>query len=188
MGDLPPWRTNQATLNTFPRRSQGRGKSSRCWPRGVALYQQPPNPFPNKHGISEKCLLRLLFLNNYHLNIMKLDQFSQFAAFKTAHELQHSGLFDSFLNGSQGDELREQLSLKRLQFDTHPQIYSRVESVCALLECSKREFLEMAVWEACEKAESVFGATYKDATGHEFGEADSFYSAQVNGAPAQTKE
>lgn len=119
---------------------------------------------------------------------MKLDQFAQYSAFKTARESQNAGFFESILSSSQGDELREQLSLKRLQFDTHPQIYSRVESVCALLECSKREFLEMAVWEACEKAEAVFGATYKDATGHEFGEEDSFYSAQINGAPAQAKE
>jgi hypothetical protein len=119
---------------------------------------------------------------------MKLDQFARYAAFKTARELQNAGVIESFLNGPQGDEIREQLSLKRLQFDTHPHIYSRVESVCTLLECSKREFLEMAVWEACEKAEAVFGATYKDATGHEFGEEDSFYQAQINGAPAQVKE
>jgi hypothetical protein len=119
---------------------------------------------------------------------MKLDQFAKYAAFKTAIELQNSGVLEGFLNGPKGDEIREKLALKRLQFDTSPELYSRVESVCSLMDCSKREFLQMAVFEACEKAEAVFGETYKDATGHEFGEEDSFYSSQINAAPAQDKE
>lgn len=118
---------------------------------------------------------------------MKLDQFAQYAAFKTVRETFNSNLVESFLSGPQGDEVCAQLSLKRLQFDTHQQLYSRVESVCSLLDCSKREFLEMAVWEACEKAEKVFGAAYKEAAGHEFGESDSLIEAAEAASRAQAK-
>ena len=56
------------------------------------------------------------------------------------------------------------------QFDTAPELYAKVESVCSMLDCSKRQFLEMAVVDAINKAESVFAETYKQASGRELGE------------------
>jgi ribosomal 30S subunit maturation factor RimM len=112
---------------------------------------------------------------------MKLNHYAQFAALRTADSLSNAGILDHFLEGSNGDEIREKVALKRLQFDTSTVLYSQVENVCSLLDCSKRVFLEMAVIDAIEKAETVFGETYQEATGHAFGEEDSFYSAQLNG-------
>jgi len=117
---------------------------------------------------------------------MKLNHYAQFAALRTADSLSNAGILDHFLEGSSGDEIREKVALKRLQFDTSTALYSQVENVCSLLECSKRVFLEMAVIDAIERAETVFGETYQEATGHAFGDEDSFIDAQVNGAPAQS--
>ena len=99
---------------------------------------------------------------------MNLENYSKMRALQTALATNNTSLLDHLLAGSQGDELREKVLTKRLQFDTTPQLFSKVEELCSLLECSKREFLEMAVWEAITKAESVFMATFEDATGQEF--------------------
>jgi hypothetical protein len=99
---------------------------------------------------------------------MKLNQFAQMRGFQQSHETTGAFLVDGALNGEQGDEVRETLKLKRIQFDTAPQLYDQLESVCSLLECSKREFLEMAVFEAIERAETVFMDSYKDASGRDF--------------------
>lgn len=117
---------------------------------------------------------------------MKLNHFAQLAALRSAHSNINAYMLDSVLNGPDGDQVREKLSLKRLQFDTSPELYSKVESVCSLMECTKREFLEMAVNDAIDKAWAVFEETYKEASGHAWGEEDSFIDAQVNGAPSQT--
>ena len=88
--------------------------------------------------------------------------------FQQSHNALASPMVDHFLNGEKGDELRAELKLKRIQFDTSPQLAEQLESVCSLLECSKREFLEMAVYEAIERAEDVFMQSYKDASGRDF--------------------
>lgn len=99
---------------------------------------------------------------------MNLENYAKMRGLQTALATNNTSLIDHMLAGSQGDELREKILTKRLQFDTTPELYSKVESVCSLLECSKREFLEMAVLEAITKAESVFMAAFEDATGQEF--------------------
>lgn len=119
---------------------------------------------------------------------MKLNHFAQLAALRSAHSTINAHLLDGFLSGPEGDQVREKFSLKRLQFDTTPELYSKVESVCSLLGCTKREFLEMAVIDAIEKAQVVFEETYEQASGHAWGDEDSFIDAQVNGAPAQTND
>ena len=119
---------------------------------------------------------------------MKLNHFAQLAALRTAHSLSNAFLLDAVLSGSDGDKVREKVALKRLQFDTSSELYSKVESTCSLLDCSKREFLEMAVIDAIDKADSVFQQTYLDASGHAFGEEDSFLDSQINGAPAQIND
>lgn len=99
---------------------------------------------------------------------MKLNQFAQMRGFQQSHATTGAFIVDSVLNGEEGDALRTELKLKRIQFDTVPQLFDRLENVCALLECSKREFLEMAVGEAIETAEAVFMDSYKEASGRDF--------------------
>lgn len=97
---------------------------------------------------------------------MNIENFSKMRALVTAHG---SGNFvDQILDGEQGDSLRDSLRLKRLQFDTSPALFNKVEEMCGLLNCSKREFLDMAVNEALDKAEASFFATYQEATGRDF--------------------
>lgn len=121
-------------------------------------------------------------------NIMKLNHFAQLAALRTAHSTINATLIDNFLSGPDGDQIREKFALKRLQFDTSPELYAKVEGVCSLLECTKREFLEIAVIDAIEKAWMVFEETYQEAAGHAWGEQASFVDAAVNGAPVQTND
>lgn len=101
---------------------------------------------------------------------MKLDQFAKMRGYQQSHNSTGSFFVDHFLNGESGDELRAELKLKRIQFDTSPQLTERLESVCSLLECSKREFLEMAVWEAIERAQGVFEDAFKEASGRDIGD------------------
>jgi len=99
---------------------------------------------------------------------MKLNQFAQMRGFTHAYNRQHQFLIDSALNDEGGDAIRTELKLMRLQFDCAPELYSEVESVCALLECSKREFLEMAVREAIDQAQSTFMDSFKEVDGRDF--------------------
>jgi hypothetical protein len=100
---------------------------------------------------------------------MNIEKFSQMKALFQASTEGNQHLVDHFLSGDQGDQLRAELKLKRIQFDTHAGIADKLEQVCNLLDCSKRVFLEMAVIEALEKASDTFFKTYKEETGAEFG-------------------
>jgi hypothetical protein len=116
---------------------------------------------------------------------MKLNHFAQLAALRTAHSTINAFILEASLSGPEGDQIREKFALKRLQFDTSPELYSKVEGVCSLLDCTKREFLEMAVIDAIDKAWTVFQETYQEVAGHAWGEEDSFLDSQINGAPRQ---
>lgn len=122
--------------------------------------------------ISKSFVLRLLLLNKPIKFKMNIENFAKMRALQVAHTSANTQFLDHVLSGTQGEEIREKILTKRLQFDTTPVLYSKVEGLCSLLECSKREFLEMAVVEACNKAEQVFGDTYVEATGHGFGEPE----------------
>lgn len=100
---------------------------------------------------------------------MNIEKFSQMKALLQASTEGNQLLIDHFLSGDQGDQLRAELKLKRIQFDTHAGIADKLDEVCNLLDCSKRVFLEMAVIEALEKASDMFFKTYKDETGADFG-------------------
>ena len=100
---------------------------------------------------------------------MNLNQFAQMRGFQNSHSKIGSFLVDRALQDSEeGEKLRSELKLKRIQFDTFPDLYARLESVCSLLDCSKREFMQMAVWEAVDRAETVFMDSYKEASGRDF--------------------
>jgi len=66
------------------------------------------------------------------------------------------------------------LPLKRIQFDAHESLSFKLEQVCDLLDVSKREFCEIAISEALDKATKVFFATYRDVTGRDFGQPENF--------------
>jgi hypothetical protein len=100
---------------------------------------------------------------------MNLDQYATMRGMETAHNYTNQPILDAMLNDSEnGPKIRAEVLTKRIQFDTTPGLFNHLESVCALLSCSKREFLQMAVSEALDRAESVFGSSFKDAYGESF--------------------
>lgn len=90
--------------------------------------------------------------------------------YENAHVSTNAEFIDHLLSGDQGAAIRESVLTKRLQFDTSPVLYKMVEDVCALLQTSKRQFLEMAVVDAINRANGAFSDAYKEASGQEFGE------------------
>lgn len=104
---------------------------------------------------------------------MKLDQFATMRGFESARSVSNISFLDHLMSGDQADEVREKFLTKRLQFDTHELLYSEVEKVCSMLDCSKREFLEMAVAEAVQKAQVVFEKSFQEAGGVDHMEAQS---------------
>lgn len=99
---------------------------------------------------------------------MNLENFSKMRGLEMAHTSSNSDFLDHLLNGEQGNELKETVLTKRLQFDTHPELYEQVEQICNLLKCSKRQFLEMAVCDALNKAEDIFMSSFKEGSGRDF--------------------
>jgi len=99
---------------------------------------------------------------------MNLENFAKMRGLELAHTSSNTSLMDIVLASEQGNEIREKVLTKRIQFDTTPQLFEELESVCSLLGCSKREFLEMAVVEALDKARSVFEDAFKESYGQEF--------------------
>ena len=99
---------------------------------------------------------------------MDLENFAKLRGLNQAYIASNSGFIDSLLNSEQGAEIRKTVFTKRLQFDTTPELYAEVESICSLLNCSKREFLEMAVCDGINKAQEIFMASFKDGSGRDF--------------------
>lgn len=90
-----------------------------------------------------------------------------------AHTSTNQGFLDHLLNDSEnGPKIREEILTKRIQFDTTPVLFAELEKICALLSCSKREFLEMVVCEGIERASSVFAETYEQVSGRALGEIE----------------
>jgi hypothetical protein len=100
---------------------------------------------------------------------MNIETFAKMRALQEASTSGNQHLIDHFLDGEQGDELRAELKLKRIQFDTNAGLCDKLEQTCNLLDCSKRVFLEMAVIEAIQKAEKTFMETYESEMGQEYG-------------------
>lgn len=102
---------------------------------------------------------------------MKLEQFATMRGMQFAHTSTNQGFLDHLLNDVEnGPKIRQDVLSKRIQFDTTPELFAKLESVCSMLECSKREFLQMAVWEAIDRAESVFRSSYEQVAGESMGE------------------
>lgn len=111
---------------------------------------------------------------------MNLKQYATMRGYETAHYMTNAPVLDSMLQSADGDRIREEAKLKRLQFDCSADLYDRVEQVCSKLECSKREFLEMAVAEAIALANEVWDEALTSAADPEVLERFS--------QPVQTKE
>jgi hypothetical protein len=111
---------------------------------------------------------------------MKLNHFAQLAALSSARQIIESCVLDKALDAPEADDVRKEFALKRLQFDTSQELYSKVEAVCVLMTCSKREFLEMAVIDAIEKAWAVYEKTYEEAAGHPWDEYASYIDSKLN--------
>lgn len=47
-------------------------------------------------------------------------------------------------------------ALKRVQFETLPEHVDSLDKACQLLDCSRREFLELAMMDAIQRAEEAF--------------------------------
>lgn len=101
---------------------------------------------------------------------MNLENFAKMRGLQSAHISSNSDFVDALLQGESGEKIKSDFLTKRLQFDCHPDLYSQVESICGLLDCSKRQFLEMAVIDALEKAERIYMEAFKEGSGREFGE------------------
>ena len=99
---------------------------------------------------------------------MNLENFAKMRGLEAVDSSENADFLDGLLEGESGKKIKAELLTKRLQFDCHPDLYAEVERVCALLSCSKRRFLEMAVLSALDKSEQIFMETFHDAHGQEF--------------------
>lgn len=102
---------------------------------------------------------------------MNLDQFTTMRGYQLAASRNNPAIIDAMLQGEQGDSIREGLKLKRIQFDTSPLLWEKLESICNTLDCSKREFLEMAISEAIHRADQNFQKAFEEAAGVDLAEA-----------------
>lgn len=131
-----------------------------------------PGRAPGRCPRLEKQQLPFFFLSitmqipiNNHRNAMNLETFTKMRALESAYTSYNSRLLDDVLRGDQAEEVRGALKLKRIQFDASSELFERLETTCTALNCSKREFLEMAVTDAIEMAQRVYSETYRAETG-----------------------
>jgi hypothetical protein len=103
---------------------------------------------------------------------MNLETFAKMRGYQSAYEMENQRLTDHFLNSPSGDQLRAEVLTKRLQFDCTKDFYEEVEQLCSFLDCSKREFLQMAVRNALDKAHDIFMDSFKEVRGVDFFEAN----------------
>lgn len=98
---------------------------------------------------------------------MDIKQFARMKGLQAAHQRFNSALLDHF------PDIREQALeagvVRRVQFETLPVFVEQLESICELLGCTRREFLERATLEAISKAQDEFCKAYRDGTGEDYG-------------------
>jgi hypothetical protein len=81
--------------------------------------------------------------------------FESLIRYKTLHEsyqASNQGLIEHVLRQPGA---AAEVGLKKLQFDVTKERFDQVESICAILNMSKREFLDAAVGDAVEKAHQI---------------------------------
>lgn len=97
---------------------------------------------------------------------MDLENFVKMKALESAYVSRSGQLVDYLL--SSHPEAAGQLLTKRLQFDTSPFLFEKVETMCGLLGCSKREFLEICILDGVRRTEQGFNKAYEEAGGDDF--------------------
>lgn len=106
---------------------------------------------------------------------MNVETLAQYKALNSAYISRNPRLIELVLSGqikSVDGQNPPNLPLKRIQFDAWEGLSLELEDVCRLLEVSKREFCELAIVEALQKAKTKFFETYREATGEEFGDLE----------------
>lgn len=103
---------------------------------------------------------------------MKLEQFATMRGMQFAHTSTNQPALDHLLKDPHNAAAMQEILSKRIQFDTTPDLFAALENVCSMLDCSKREFLQMAVWEAIDHAQAVFAAAYEQVSGQPLGEIE----------------
>lgn len=99
------------------------------------------------------------------MGMSNIETLATFKALESARLTNNTDLANMVLGTPDGEKY-----FKRVQFETHPAFIERLDSVCGLLDVSKREFLEAAVSDAMDRAQLQFETVFKEATGQEFGE------------------
>jgi hypothetical protein len=85
---------------------------------------------------------------------MQLDELLQLQALRVKAGYDNAKLIDRVIeSGEAGIEVRN------LCAKVHPELYDEVTSVCALLDLSKRQFVEAAVVEAIARAHAILEKT-----------------------------
>lgn len=94
---------------------------------------------------------------------MNLHQFVTMRGYQKAAAIKAPALIDAMLGSDDGDRIREDLKLKRIQFDTSENLWMWLNQTCELLDCSKRDFLEMAISEALKRSEEEYEKAFQRA-------------------------
>lgn len=85
---------------------------------------------------------------------MKLDEVLQLQVLKLKAQQSGAGnkLTEALIERTEGD-------LRNMCAKVSPQLYSKLEEVCSLLDMTKRQFIEAAVNDAISKAEELIDRT-----------------------------
>lgn len=85
---------------------------------------------------------------------MDLIDFATMRGLQAAYERSNAHVLDAL-----PDLKKDALALgalKRVQFETLPEHVDLLENACRMLGCSRREFLELAMMDAIQRAEEAF--------------------------------
>lgn len=97
---------------------------------------------------------------------MDIKQFARMRGLQAAHERFSSAVLDHFPEAR--DKALEAGVVRRVQFETLPELVEQLEVICGVLGCTRREFLERATLEAISRAQDEFCRSYRDATGEDY--------------------
>lgn len=98
--------------------------------------------------------------------IMDVKQFAQMRGLQAAYD--DTGRDIARVPGL-ADQAIEAGALRRVQFEATPELVEQLDIMCNLLGCTRREFLERATLEAIHRGQEAFCASYREATGRDFG-------------------
>lgn len=115
---------------------------------------------------------------------MNVKDFATLKAYQDAYTSSNVAI----TNMIAADGVEHTVQLKRVQFETYPDVVERLETVCHVLGISKREFLERALVDALDCTWSTFTDTYHRLTGERrYGdlESDQGLSVQLQAVEVQ---